>query len=167
MEISSGSICSHGVPCSRGCAPGSRPPTALPGGGRGRSGAPWEGGGWGMTPLPMLGGGLGSRACLRPAPSQPVPPVLTSAPAAQNTESGNTTGPEIPAGLMGGELRPQTRVLKSSPRSLEWPPSETGSVQLELAKMRSGLRWVGPMHRSYCRQGECEHSRQRNNSTRR
>lgn len=54
-------------------------------------------------------------------------------------------GPEIPAGLVGGEMRPQTPVLKSSPRSLEWPRSETGSVQLELAKMRSSLRWAGPM----------------------
>ena len=120
-----------------------------------------------MTPLPVLGGGLGSGACLGPAPGQPVRLVLTSAPVAQHTESGNTTGPEIPAGLVGGELHPQTRVLKSSPCSLEWPPSETGSTQLELAKMRSTPRWVGPMRRSYCRQGEFEHSRQRNNSTRR
>lgn len=44
-----------------------------------------------------------------------------------------------------GKLHPQTSALTSSPRSLEWPHSETGSVQLETAKMRSGLRWGGPM----------------------
>ena len=36
----------------------------------------------------------------------------------------------------------RTDVLTPLP---EWPHSETGSVQLELAKTRSGLRWGGPM----------------------
>lgn len=104
----------------------------------------------------MVQGTVGGRgmACDAPACAEPawdLPQVSLSVRSSRPHQWPSTRnqatpwGPEIPAGLMGGKLRPQTCILKSSPLSLECPRSEMGSVQLESAKTRSGLRWAGPM----------------------